>query len=215
MLSNEFCTPHLPNIPCRTSSELPKIVLNVVALACLTTTCFTLSAGDVVDLKILSHPKKSGTEITNKATRPTPLFDSTLSSAAPPVTSTAANRGPAPQVVHPYSQTPHGSTPHTVTQPAQPLLNQTQQKQSQPLSLSQPQQKTPKQQLQFPQTGHGETPVGYGAGTEVGQIRRKPRTSVGETLAHGSHHHTLPRLVWPGYSLMSVLPPLFFSFLSF
>ncbi|XP_050730580.1 enhancer of mRNA-decapping protein 3-like [Eriocheir sinensis] len=143
----------------------------------------TINAGDVVELKILSHPKKGDVE---------------------PTTATTTRPTPQPASV-PSGATPHGHTPQALlTYPSHAQANhhnQTPQKQTQLPPTSHPQQqyttqRAPKAQLQFPQAGHGEAAVagyGTGAGGEAGQIRRKPRTSVGETLAHGSHHHTLPK----------------------
>ncbi|KAK8378687.1 hypothetical protein O3P69_009413 [Scylla paramamosain] len=122
----------------------------------------TINAGDVRDLKILS--RSADTTLKNTTSRP-------LQPEAPSQKPTSA-----PQ---PYTSQPNT----TQTFPPDHYKQPPQQYQSQ----QPPQQQSTQRTAKILPVGHGTVVGGAGTGAEGGQIRRKPRASVGETLAHGSH----------------------------
>lgn len=136
----------------------------------------TINAGDVVDLKILSRPRKTTADPTQGTTR------------APQPEAPSKRAIPAPQ---PHTLQPLPTDHH---QHHQKQVQQEQQHSQPPPPQQQHHstQRTPKAPL-LEHGGVAADAAGGGTGGEVGLIRRKPRTSVGETLAHGSHQHPFPR----------------------
>lgn len=128
------------------------------------------SAGDIVNMKILSYPDGSTKETQHQKS------ESKKSLQQQQVDQSSFQQQQQLQVHQQYSDQQH--------------QHQQQQQQQQKHQQQSDQSKGFRQTQQFvPQGAGGEVVQAIASNTDMQQTRRKPRTSVGETLAHGSHQH--------------------------